>query len=164
MKKSDKIIKYNIAKENMMSMKSLKKRFENIQRKNFGILFIILSSLCFAFMNAFVKLAGDLPTAQKAFFRNFVAVIAAAVIMIKEKKSIVPQKKTLPYLLLRAAFGTLGIFCNFYAIDHLTVLSDAAILNKMSPFFIIIFSFFILKEKLTPTQIITVIIAFMLSS
>ena len=49
--------------------------------------------------------------------------------------------------------------CNFYAVDHL-VLSDASMLNKMSPFFVILFSFLILKEKLTPIQVTAVCGAF----
>ena len=43
------------------------------QKKYLGILYIILSAFCFAFMNAFVRLSGDLPSIQKSFFRNFVA-------------------------------------------------------------------------------------------
>ena len=47
----------------------------------------------------------------------------------------------------------------FYAIDHLLV-ADASILNKLSPFFAIIFSFLLLKEKITPTQGACVFLAF----
>ena len=36
-----------------------------------GIIFIILSAFGFAMMSAFVKLAGDIPSFQKTFFRNF---------------------------------------------------------------------------------------------
>ena len=55
--------------------------------------------------------------------------------------------------------GTLGIFCNFYAVDHL-VIADANMLNKLSPFFAIIFSFFLLKEKVKPHQLLCVLVAF----
>ena len=55
--------------------------------------------------------------------------------------------------------GTLGILCNFYAIDHLLV-ADASILNKLSPFFAIIFSFLLLKEKIRPVQAACVALAF----
>lgn len=41
-------------------------------------------------------------------------------------------------LLLRSTFGTLGILCNFYAVDHLLV-SDASMLNKLSPFSLLSF-------------------------
>ena len=38
-----------------------------------GMISIILSAFCFAWMNAFVRLSGDLPFIEKSFFRNFVA-------------------------------------------------------------------------------------------
>lgn len=130
-----------------------------INPKYKGIIYIIASAFCFAFMNAFVRLSGDLPSVQKSFFRNFVAFFFALVILVRSKEKIHIDKKSLPYLLGRSAFGTVGILCNFYAIDHL-VLSDASMLNKMSPFFVIIFSFLLLKEKLNAVQIIAVAVAF----
>lgn len=51
------------------------------------------------------------------------------------------------------------MLCNFYAVDHL-VLADASMLNKMSPFFAIIFSYLILKEKVKPVQAFVVVMAF----
>ena len=65
----------------------------------------------------------------------------------------------LPLLILRSTCGTLGIFCNYYAIDHL-VLADANILNKMSPFFAILFSLFLLKERANIWQYLSVLAAF----
>ncbi len=124
-----------------------------------GILLIILSAFFFALMNMFVKLSGDLPSIQKSFFRNFIAFLIAIAILCKEKNSFHFQKETLGYLLLRSIFGTVGILCNFYAIDHL-VLSDASMLNKMSPFFTILFSWLLLKEKLRPMQGAAVLTAF----
>ena len=130
-----------------------------LKDKNIAIVYIILSAFCFAFMNLFVRLSGDLPAFQKSFFRNFVAMFFAAFVLLQKRQSFRWKKGNLKYLLLRAGIGTLGIVCNFYAIDHIP-LSDASILNKMSPFFVIIFSFFILKEKLTFFQGAVVVIAF----
>ena len=104
-----------------------------------GMISIILSAFCFAWMNAFVRLSGDLPFIEKSFFRNFVALLLALVMLLREHGSFCPKKGAVPYLLIRASAGTLGILCNFYAIDHLA-LSDASILNKMSPFFAILCS------------------------
>ena len=42
-------------------------------QKQKGILCITASSFFFALMNLFVRLSGDLPSMQKSFFRNFVA-------------------------------------------------------------------------------------------
>ncbi|MFR5703091.1 MAG: hypothetical protein ACLUD0_15265 [Eubacterium ramulus] len=59
-----------------------------------GILFIVLSALCFAFMNMFVRMAGDLPAVQKSFFRNLVAFIIALATMISTKKFFRWKKET----------------------------------------------------------------------
>ena len=128
--------------------------------RNKGILCILASALCFAFMNMFVHLAGDLPSFEKAFFRNIVAFFFALIVVLRERdgRTLMP-KGSFRYLMLRAVCGTVGILGNFYAIDHL-VLSDATMLNKMSPFFAIIFSFVLMKERLTPTQILIVAGAF----
>ncbi|HAJ97794.1 MAG TPA: EamA family transporter [Ruminococcus sp.] len=125
-----------------------------------GIILIICSAFCFALMNAFVRLSGDLPSIQKSFFRNFVALIIAVGLFIKEKGSAKLPKGAGKFLLLRSILGTGGILCNFYAIDHL-VLSDASMLNKMSPFFTILFSWLLLKEKLLPVEAIAVLTAFL---
>lgn len=132
---------------------------DKINKKYLGIVFIIISAFCFALMNAFVRLAGDLPTIQKSFFRNLVALFFAFGVLKKNHIPLKWNKGNLKYLLLRSAAGTLGILCNFYAVDHL-VLSDASMLNKMSPFFAIIFSLIFLKEKVSFIQIFLVILAF----
>lgn len=123
-----------------------------------GILFIICAAFCFALMNVFVRLSGELPSIQKAFFRNLVALLFAFAIMKKDGIKMKIRKGDGWGLVLRSFFGTLGIFCNFYAVDHL-VLSDASMLNKMSPFFAILFSYLILKEKVNLVQFLGVVIA-----
>ena len=125
-----------------------------------GIICIILSAFCFAFMSVFVRLSGDLPTIQKTFFRNFIALFFALLILKKEHIPFrTAHKNNRLVIFVRALAGTIGMLFNFYAIDHM-VLSDASMLNKMSPFFVIIFSFIFLKERLTAFQAITVICAF----
>ncbi|MDR3258987.1 MAG: DMT family transporter [Fusobacteriaceae bacterium] len=130
-----------------------------MNQKYKGIIFIVLSAFFFALTNTFVRLSGDLPSVQKSFFRNFVAALIAITILLKDKDDISIKKEHLKYFLLRAILGTIGVLCNFYAIDHL-VMADATMLNKMSPFFAIIFSWILLKEKLKPLQTIAIIGAF----
>ena len=124
-----------------------------------GILFILLAALGFAFMSFFVKLAGNVPTMQKAFFRNIVAVLIASVSLVRYKGSLHVDKRDYLPLFLRSLFGTIGLICNFWAISRLA-LPDANILNKMSPFFAVIMSIFILGEKPNRMDILTVIVAF----
>ena len=54
-----------------------------------GILCIINSALFFSLMNTFVRLSGDLPSIQKSFFRNFVAMLFAVVLLLKDKSSFI---------------------------------------------------------------------------
>lgn len=130
-----------------------------MNQKTKGILCILASAFCFAVMNTFVRLSGDLPSIQKAFFRNLVAIFFAVAVLRKNQIKIGWPKGSGKIFLLRSFFGTMGIICNFYAVDHL-VLSDASMLNKMSPFFVILFSFLILKERLSLVQGLSVVTAF----
>lgn len=131
----------------------------SMNRKTRAIGMILCSAFCFSLMNLFVRLSGDLPSIQKSFFRNAIAFLFALVVLLRQGEGIHFRKEDIPLLLVRSAFGTVGILCNFYAVDHL-VLSDASMLNKLSPFFAIIFSFFFLKERAKPVQIVALVTAF----
>ena len=124
-----------------------------------GVLFIIMSAFGFAMMSAFVKLSGDLPSFQRTFFRNITSCIIAFILIVINKESFFGKLENQKTLILRSLFGTLGIVFNFYAIDKL-VLSDANMLNKLSPFFVIIFSALFLKEKINIKQGLAIIVAF----
>ena len=130
-----------------------------IGQKTKGIIYIVVAAFGFSVMSLFVKLAGDLPAFQKAFFRNFIALIFITVMMLRENIGFAPKKENIPGLLGRSLCGTLGLLCNFYALGTLN-LSDANMLNKLSPFFAIIFSIFLLREKPTSAQVLGVAVAF----
>lgn len=128
-------------------------------KKHIGIVYIIGAALCFALMNLFVRLSGDLPVMQKVFFRNLVAAVVAVILLIREGRGVRIQKGSLPFHFLRSGLGFLGVILNFYAIDHLNI-SDASILNKLSPFFAVIFSVFLLKEKPSWLESLLLCVAF----
>ncbi|WP_346930857.1 DMT family transporter [Clostridium sp.] len=125
-----------------------------------GIILIILSAFGFAMMSAFVKLSGDLPSMQKAFFRNIVSFVIALGMIIYHKERFFGKKENQKLLIMRSTLGTLGVILNFYAIDHL-ILSDANMLNKLSPFFVILFCAIFLKEKLQLRHIAIITIGFL---
>ena len=118
---------------------------KTIHHKNKGILLIVTSAFCFARMGIFVKLAGNLPAVEKAFFRNLIAAIIAAIVLIKDKQHIIIGRKNYIPMLVRVTAGTIGILGNFDAVSHIMV-ADASMLNKLSPFATIIFSIILLKE------------------
>ncbi len=134
---------------------------KEIKKKIFGILFILGAALSFALMNLFVNIAGELPLMQKVFFRNFFAtIIVFFTLLFSKQKFRIHDKSCILWLFLRAGIGFLGVILNFYAIDHIGSISDASILNKLSPFFAIFFSVFLMKEKPSIPEIIFVLIAF----
>ena len=110
-----------------------------------GIVHIILAAFCFMLMTLFLRLAGDLPTMEKALFRNVVAMVVAACMLLRSGGGFRVKKGCGKYVLLRSVIGALGVICNFWAIDRLA-LADSNMLNKMSPFFAMLMSVFILKE------------------
>ena len=126
-----------------------------------GIFCIIIAGFGFALMSLFVKLSGDLPSMQKGFFRNIIAVFLSSIPLIKHWKVInIPRNNTGWLVLIsRSVFGTIGLVLNFYAISHIS-LADSSIIQKLSPFIIIILSYIFFKEEMTRFQFFAIIIAF----
>lgn len=124
-----------------------------------GIALVVTDSFFFSLMTLFVRLSGDVPTMQKVFFRNIFAALIAVISLAGSREKFHIKKGSLPGLLARSIFGGLGMICNFWAIDHIG-LADANMLNKMSPFFAILASIFVLKEIPNLVETITVVIAF----
>lgn len=124
-----------------------------------GIAMILLAGFFFAGMTFFVRLSGDLPTMQKAFFRNAVAALAAVIMLMRTEEKFHIHEGCAHDLFMRSLCGTLGLICNFYAIDKMPI-SDANMLNKLSPFFAIIMSTFLLKERASKTEWGFVVAAF----
>ena len=52
-----------------------------------GIFCIIMSGIGFSLMALFIKLSGDLPSMQKGFFRNIIAVSISSIPLIKHWKN-----------------------------------------------------------------------------
>lgn len=124
-----------------------------------AIILIITSAFCFAVMNLCVSMSGDVPVVQKTFFRNFFAMLIASVTMIKNKHYIIPKKGERFGVIMRSAAGFVGMLGNFYALSVLRV-ADASLLNKMSPFFAILFSAILLRERPNKVQIACILTAF----
>ncbi len=126
-----------------------------------GIFCIIIAGFGFALMSLFVKLSGDIPSMQKGFFRNIIAVFISSIPLIKHWRFInIPRNNTGWLVLIsRSVFGTIGLLLNFYAISHIS-LADSSIIQKLSPFIIIILSYIFFKEEMTRFQVFAIIIAF----
>lgn len=127
--------------------------------KTKGILLLLVAAFGFSMMAAFVKLAGDVPTIEKAFFRNLASMVVSFFVVIYHRERLFGHKANQKVLLLRAICGTFSILTFFYTIDHL-ILSDADMLNKLSPFLTILFAALFLNERTQKFQVVSIIIAF----
>ena len=137
-----------------------------------GVLCILASAFGFALMAFFVRLTDNYGEAissfQKSFFRNAIAFAIAGGALwryrLKEEEKgslgvIMHNGRTIRVLLFRSVAGTLGIFCNFYALSRIPI-SDAMTLNKTAPFFTVFFSWLFLKERATLRSFLALAVAF----
>ncbi len=123
-----------------------------------GVQLIILSSFFYALMSAFVSMAGDLPFFQKVLFRNGVALVVSGGVILAKRIPVVVSKAGRGPLACRIILGFIGVVCNYYAIDHLMLASSNS-LQKLSPFFAILFAALFLKERVSRAQAGCIIVA-----
>lgn len=84
--------------------------------------------------------------------------IIAFIVIKKKKLSLFGAKKNQKYLFGRTLGGYLGM--NLFFIGTMQVsLSAAAIINKLSPFVVMILAYFFLKEKITKYHIFALLLA-----
>ena len=125
-----------------------------------GIICILIAALGFSLMTFFVRLSGDVPTMEKAFFRNAFAAVVSFILLKREGEKFHVERRNIRDILCRCVFGTVSLIANFYAIDKIGI-ADANMLNKLSPFFAIVLSIPILKERPKKIYILTTLVAFL---
>lgn len=132
------------------------------QNKKLAAFYMILSSFSFSMMQLLVKsTASDLPLFEQVFVRNSIVVLMMLYSLYKYKNldKLRVAKDARLALLVRSFCGFMGIVLFFNAMRSIN-LADAAALQKCSPFFVMLFSFIILKEKLTKAKVVAITTAF----
>ncbi len=123
-----------------------------------AIIFMLVSALSYSIMQFCVKLTPDIPIMEKILIRNFFSMIIAFIIIKRKKLSLFGAKKNQKYLFGRTLGGYIGMNLFFIGTMQVT-LSVAAIINKLSPFVVMILAYFFLKEKITKYHIIALLLA-----
>ena len=139
----------------------LKKGDLPLNAKYKGVLCILSAAFFFALMGLFVRLAGDLPAMQKSFFRNLVAMGAAAVLLFPQPppgpsggRQLGGTCSSAPPLV---RWASCAISTQWTIWSWLTPLCST---EGSSPFFAILFSFFLLRERISLFQAVSVLTAF----
>ncbi len=131
----------------------------NKDNMRWGIGFMVASALSFALMQFCVKMAGDLPFWEKAFFRNLISMVFAGILISHKGLPYLGERKNRHILLGRSFFGTLGVLFYFYSLNTLNM-ADAAMLNRVSPFVVLVIAAVFLKERITRVQIAGLLVIF----
>lgn len=135
-----------------------------MNNKTKGIILMILFALSLSIMSTFLKLAGHMPVAEKTVYRNSIAALFAFIYIVKkhgfkDKSMFWGNRKNILGLGLRTIFGIIGICLNLYALQYL-LLPNATIIQDLSIFFVVIFSYVFLGEKIKLWQVILIVIGF----
>ncbi len=112
-----------------------------------AVLLILVSGACFSIVGTIVRLT-TLPVYEKVFFRSIVSLALMGAVALRSHQNPFVWNPRTRLLILRGIFGTTAMTLYFYAIQNLT-LADATILNKLSPFFVIMLAPLFLKERLS---------------
>lgn len=140
--------------------------------KGRGVACIVASAFGFALMALFVRLCDDfgghVSAFQKSLFRNLVALCIAATVYFRSRRAdeaagfmpvaSFPLKAWL-LLLGRSVSGVLGIFGNFYALSVIPI-GEAMTLNKTAPFFTVLLSWLVLRERAGARRLFWLLAAF----
>ena len=129
--------------------------------KTKGILCMIASALAFSLMQIAVKLTSDnVSIFLQVVFRNFLLSIFSIAMLKKHKEKLMPVKEHRVALFFRGFLGLFGAVMYFYSTKNLPT-ANAAILQKSSPFFVMIFAAIFLNEKLTKVHVASLLVAFL---
>ena len=124
-----------------------------------AVFWMILGSFAFGTMNAIIKKTEDFDINVSTIVLVRSSVIAGIVFLwalyYARPLKIVNRKK----MFLRCFTGLTAMFCYFYSLQRIPI-TQAVSLQYTAPLFVAIFSGKILKEKVTPSVMICVLISF----
>ena len=121
---------------------------------------MIIALLMFTLMGIFIRISAErLPVIEVVFFRNFLAVlIMLPLVTYSGFDTLRMQRPKLFFL--RAAIGTIGMYCGFTALT-LIPLAEATALNFTTPLFVTIGAVIFLGEVIRARRIAAICVGFL---
>lgn len=125
--------------------------------KGWAIAFMVLSALCFSAMQLSSSLCASLPAMEQVFFRNLMSVLLYALVW---RRGIAPlgTLRQQPLLLGWSVCGCLNVLFLFIAAKGGDQ-GSLTIIGRTSGFLVVVLAAVLLKEKVTKTQYLAVILA-----
>jgi drug/metabolite transporter (DMT)-like permease len=137
---------------------------------NKGILYMILSGMCFIVVNFFVKLMGagaqleilpeiqSFPAHELVLARSIVSFVISFAVIKHRKLALFGVNKK--WLIIRGVAGTIALTIFFYTIHYLP-LAIATTVQYLAPIFTVIFAIVLLKEKVKTLQWFFIALSFL---
>lgn len=123
-----------------------------------GVLWMVVTGLCFVGVTAVVKLLGqDIPAAQSAFLR-YVLGLVFLIPMIRPMLNSRPNRFEFSLFCLRGAVHTLGVILWFYAMTKITI-AEVTAMNYLSPVYVSLGAVLLLGERFAWRRFAAVIAA-----
>ena len=124
-----------------------------------GILYMLLGALISALNGAISKvLADDISALEIVFFRNLIGIFLIVYTLKHTPPKLNGGKWHL--LITRGLFGFFAMILFFYTITTIP-LGEAITLNKTSPLFVTLLAYYLLKEHLSKTTLLALLIGFL---
>jgi len=124
-----------------------------------AIFWMTVSALGFALMGAAVHDLGNIPLAETVFSRNLIILALTGAVVIRHRENPFTVALQNRLIILRSISGLCGVFLFFYALQNLP-LAEASLLNKLSPFIVVLLARMFLGEPTSRRSILAMIIAF----
>lgn len=124
-----------------------------------AIIWMTISALGFALMGAAVHDLKSIPLAETVFARNLIILLMTGTVVLRRQENPISIAVKHPPIIWRSIFGLSGVFMFFFALQNLP-LAEASLLNKLSPFVVVLLAGIFLGETTTKKSIGAMIIAF----
>jgi len=128
------------------------------QRPVWGVIWMLVTGLCFVAVTATVKVVGHgVPPAQAAFLR-YVLGLVFILPMIPAMRRTVLSRRALGLFGLRGAAHSIGVILWFYAMTQIPI-AEVTAMNYLAPVYVSVLAVVVLGERMALRRIMAVVVA-----
>jgi len=130
------------------------------QRPLMGVIWMIITGLCFVAVTASVKMVGDdVPATQSAFLRYALGLVFL-IPMWPAMRAATLDRRAWTLFTLRGLAHSVAVILWFFAMARIPI-ADVTALNYLNPIYVILLAVVLLDERLGPWRIGAVAVAFL---
>lgn len=124
-----------------------------------NMVFVVLSTLYFAKVGAFIHLTNRMPAIRGIFFHGFITVVFTFTTVLGSRRDFGPGGNDVGCLVVHSTLNLTNIFNGFCTLSEVR-LTSTSVLGGVDPFFILVFSTVFVGRGIGPGRTITINITF----